>query len=282
MNRRTPQRIRTRDVPQPPAVPSVSAVRANGVDTHLNRLQEQFDELRARIQQAQQLSVLGQAAATIAHEVNNLLTPIRTYAQAALECDDVDLQRKALRVTLKNVDMLVGMSARVLEIGAAHSPTRQSVCVRTVAEGAAESLCRDLSKDGIRFSVQAEESLTAWVDPLNLQQILFNLFLNAREAMAASRSGRLTVSGRRENRQTLIEVRDNGPGIPSERLPHVFEALQTSKQVNGNGRQRCAGLGLALCRQLVEDNGGTIRVASEVGNGTVFTISLPAEDPESN
>ena len=117
------------------------------------------------------------------HEVNNLLTPVLSYAKAALEANDAELQAKALSVTIKNVEILTAMAERVLEISAAKPPTRELVSIRSVVLDAAASLCRDLSKDGIRFLVHIDESLTAWTDKLQLQQVLFNLFLNAREAM---------------------------------------------------------------------------------------------------
>jgi signal transduction histidine kinase len=249
------------------------------VETHLANLEDRLDLLRAQVRQSQQLASLGTAAATIAHEVNNLLTPILSYAQAALEGGDTELQKKALTVTMKNVQMLVAMADRVLQISAAKPAEIQAVSVCAAARSAAESLCRDLSKDGIALSIKVDESLTAWADPLQLQQVLFNLFLNARDAMKSLHSGRLTVTAGRDKDRTIIEVQDTGKGVPPDLLPHIFDPLKSSKSTDGNGRERCKGLGLALCRDLVEENGGTIDVTSEPGAGTKFTITLPTERP---
>jgi len=246
------------------------------VEDRFAHLSAQFDLLKVQVRQAQQLANLGTTAAMLAHEVNNLLTPIRAYAEYALTSDDHELMRKALAVTNKNAQMVIAMSSRILEISAAKPRKTEPVQVRTVVEDAVASLCRELSKDGIDLSVNVEESLTIQADPLQLQQVLFNLLLNAREALSATHSGRLTISATRRGDNVIIEVRNTGDSIPRELLPHLFEPFQTSKPVERAGRRRCGGLGLALCRDLIEENSGTINVSSDAEKGTVFTITLPA------
>lgn len=240
----------------------------------VKNLEAQLDELRAKVRQAQQLASLGTAAATIAHEVNNFLTPIRSYAQASLESDDHALMRKALEVTLRHVEILGTMSDRVLEVSAAKSTEPRDCALRPVVNDAVQSLCRDLSKDSIRLRVTIDDSLQAHIDPLQLQQVLFNLFLNACSAMVEQRGGVLEISGRNEGPCVVLEVSDTGKGIDAELLPHIFEAYRSTKTAGPNGKKRCSGLGLALCRDLIEDNGGTISVASKPGAGTTFTMTL--------
>lgn len=264
---------RRSEPPPPPALPAGSH---SNIAIQIERLEGQLTRLKAQVRQAQQLASLGTAAATIAHEMNNLLTPMRSFAQTALECGDPALQKKALTVAVTNAQMLAAMADRVLTMGAAKSPTREAVSVRAAAEDAAACLCRDLAKDGIRFSIKADDAVSVWADPLHVRQVLFNLFLNARNAMAESRQGHLIVSAQRHGDRVVLTVEDGGPGIAPEKLPHVFDPLWTSKSTDG--AQRCAGLGLALCHDLVEENGGTIGVRSEEGVGTTFTITLPAGD----
>lgn len=266
--------VRTR----PSGTPTASLDSTSTIETQLARLQTQFDLLKAQVRQAQQLASLGTAATTISHEVNNWLTPILSYAQAALAANDFELQRKALTITVKNVEILVAMSDRVLKISAAKPLKPELVSVRATAQDAAASLCRDLSKDGIRLAIDVEESITVWADALQLKQVFFNLFLNAREAMAPAHSGSLTVSAESEGQQVLIAVRNTGEAIPPDRLPHVFDVLHSSKAMERGASNRCTGLGLALCRDLIEENGGTISVTSEPGAGTTFTLVLPAAE----
>ncbi len=261
---------------EPRTPPGQTTRTDSNIAAHIEKLEGQLTRLKAQVRQAQQLASLGTAAATIAHEMNNLLTPMRSFAQAALECGDPALQKKALTVVVTDARMLASMADRVLTIGAAKSPTREAVSVRAAAEDAAASLCRDLAKDGIRFSIRADDAVSVWADPLHVRQVLFNLLLNARNAMAKSRHGHLVVSAQRHGDRVVLTIEDGGPGIAPDKLPHVFDPLWTSK--SADGPQRCAGLGLALCRDLVEEDGGTIEVRSEPGVGTTFTITLPAAE----
>jgi len=275
--------VRTPPTNRQPISPAQPAVDPVSVEGHLRNLEDQLAQLRAQVRQAQQLSSLGTAAAMIAHEVNNLLTPIVSYAQFALQDDDPKLKEKALQVTVKNARMLVAMSERVLEIGAAQRSAPALVSLHDIVVEAAASQCRDLGKDGITLRNQIDPTCNVFADPLQLQQVFFNLLLNARHAMKGSHSGSVTISATQQAGSMVIDVRDTGPGIAPKMLGQVFEPLQTSKPIgtkSDNRRARCAGLGLALCRDLIEENGGSISVSSQVHQGTTFTIQLPCEAPQ--
>ncbi len=259
----------------PPTRRRLSDSVVSPVEDRFAHLSAQFDLLKAQVRQAQQLTSLGTAAAMFAHEINNLLTPIQAYTECALTSKDDELMRKALAVTNKNAKVMIAMSSRILEIGAAKPRKTEAVGVRAVIEDALASLCRDLSKDGIDLSVKVDASLTVQADPLQLQQAFFNLFLNAREAMIKTHSGRLAISASQSDNKAVIEVRNTGDPIPEEFLPYLFDLFKTTKPLERNGRQRCGGLGLALCRDLIEENNGTIQVISDAESGTVFTITLP-------
>ncbi len=273
MVKRAPVRTRMIDAPRSTPIGTLD------IEAHLHALESQLDSLKAQVRQAQQLANLGVAAATISHEVNNLLTPVINFVEAALASDDTDLREKALRRTANNVRMLVKMSEKVLEVSAAKTSVGVETRLETVVESALESLCRDLSRDGIRLKTKIEEDLTVWVDPLQLQQVLFNLLLNARSAMAPAREGSIHIKADRLANEVVIEIADTGPGIGPEMLTRLFDPLQSSKSCQGNSSNRCSGLGLALCRDLIEENQGSIQVASQLDVGTTFTIRLPAEKP---
>lgn len=267
----------TRPPVRKPPGQSAAASRAPtaSVEMRLGQLQEQFDLLKMQVRQAQQLASLGTATATIAHEFSNLLTPVLNYCRAAIDSEDTDFKQKALKVTLKNVEILASMSERLLELNAAKPPKREPIRLREVIDDAVAALCRDLSKDGIDYTVSVDDALHVTADRLQLQQVLFNLLLNAREAMAPAHGGRLTVSATIDGDRVSIELRNTGDPIPPDLLPHVFEPLQSSKLPATDRRQRCRGLGLALCRDLVMENGGTIGVTSDAAAGTAFHITLP-------
>lgn len=254
--------------------PHVSAT--DQLREHVRNLDSKLAALKAQVRQAQQLAGLGTAAMTIAHELNNLLTPVIGYAQAAESSDDPELMKKALRVTLNNVRAVVAVSDRVLALGAAKTPEYTRVDVAEAVEEALAAMCRDLNKDGIQFVSEIPQGTRVWFDGLMLRQVLFNVFLNAREAMSERHSGRLTVRAERRGEVVCIDISDTGRGIPVETLPHIFDPLHTSKSGTRNGHYRCGGLGLALCRDLVTEAGGTISAESRPGEGTTISIVLPA------
>lgn len=253
------------------------SAQAPAIARQFAKLEAQFETLKAQVRQAQQLSALGAVAPMIAHEVNNLLTPVLGYAEAASASDDPSLMKKALRVATRNVKILIGMSERLLSIGAARTSKRESVVLHDVVEEAQASLCRDLIKDGIQFLNKIEPDVRVRADALQLQQVLFNLLLNAREAMLGAHNGLIRISAARDGDRVILEVHNTGEPIPADLLPHVFDALRSSKPVERNGRARCGGLGLALCRDLIEENEGAIRVTSAAETGTTFVIELPSD-----
>src|SRR5205807_7904823 len=119
------------------------------------------------------------------------------------------------------------------------------------------------------------------VVPAQIEQVLLNLIINARQAMP--RGGRLTLDVRDNARTQLAEVRiaDTGVGIPAERMRLIFEPFYTTKEPDENGHGG-TGLGLSVCRQIIEQHNGRIRVESVVGKGSTFTVKLPLKADEGN
>lgn len=256
-------------------------VRVVEFQDQLNKLEGHLARLKMQVRQAQQLAGLGTAAMTLMHEANNLLTPMIGYAQAALGSGAPDLMRKALEMALTNGRMLSGLAGRLLEIGAAKPARAAATSILAAVGDARASLGRDLAKDGIRFECDVEPSAHVLIDPYSLRQVFFNLFLNAREAMAGTHHNRLRVRAVPKGSTFEIEVSDTGNGIPQAALGVIFDPLHTSKIGSESGRPRCGGLGLSLCQDLLEEAGGHIRVQSKPSEGTTFTVTLPAAPPPS-
>lgn len=253
----------------------------------LEDLHARTDALEAELQHAQRLASLGTLAAIIAHELNNILTPVLNYAQLALHASDKPEQaERALRKTVEGVRRASRITDAVLGFAreGGDEPPRSDVA--DVIEETFACLGRDLARDSIVLERDVPQGLAVSMAPTSLQQVLLNLVLNAREAMLGGR-GTMTVQARRStwntNEDTLIEgveiaVRDTGKGISPERLATLFEPFATTirtPEEREQGAHRGVGLGLAVCRQLVEGAGGEIACDSEVGVGTTFTIRLP-------
>jgi signal transduction histidine kinase len=133
---------------------------------------------------------------------------------------------------------------------------------------------KDLSKHRVQVETKFQGRPQAPVVPGQIEQVLLNLIINARQAMP--RGGRLRIDVRANPRTQMVEVRvaDTGVGIPPEGLRLIFEPFYTTKQPDEHGHGG-TGLGLSVCRQIIEQHHGRIRVESVVGKGSVFTVKLP-------
>lgn len=241
----------------------------DGLEWHLASMQEQ-------VQRLQRLASVGTVSAMLAHEINNIMTPIVSYAQYALERNDTDLMRKALDKTLRQSKRLTGLCERVMGLASDDQMGPTDTLIRPLVVDAVECLGRDLDKDNIELLIEIPEDLKARVHGSSVQQVLFNLVLNARQAMLGRR-GRLVISGK-TNTDGRIEVRvaDSGPGIQAENIGRIFEPFYSTKGHAVQSDRRGIGLGLTISRQLIEEQGGTISVESEYGAGAMFSLTVPA------
>lgn len=231
--------------------------------------------MRDQLRRAQRLASVGTMSAMLAHEFNNLFTPVVAYASHALQTGDVDMMKKALDKTLKHVAIIRGMCDRIVGLVKNGESGASSYPVRKLVDDALGCLGRDLSKDNIVVNIQVDPALAVRVNGHQIQQILYNLILNARQAMLG-RHGRLTIDAEPVGAdQTAVHVRDTGCGIAPENIDRIFEPFFSTKENADRPDQRGLGLGLAICRDLAEEQGGELTVESEVGVGTTFTLTLP-------
>jgi signal transduction histidine kinase len=236
----------------------------------LDTLEDRFSELQRQVTTLQRLAAMGTASATLAHEFNNILTPVLSYCQFAMQRNDVELMKTALGKTIKNITRLTGLCSRIMNMAGSGAGDAKSVSIRELVVDAVECLGRDLRKDDIQLNVEVPDDLTAIVDQAALHQVVFNLLINARQAMLNGR-GRLTIRAARDASGRLqIEVADTGPGILAEHLDRIFEPFFTTKR-NEEG----AGLGLHVCRQLMQELSGDISATSTPGAGAIFRLTLP-------
>jgi len=246
----------------------------------LAEAQRELDGLRDQLTESQRLATIGTIAAVIAHEFNNLLTPIVSYSQYALAsaqspAPDMDLVRKALSKAFQSAEKAGKICASMLALARGDS-SAAAVSVQDLVNEVFTVLARDPQKDGIALRVQIEPELRVAGDAVQLEQVLLNLLINARHAMLG-RGGSLTIKAAKcaETGQARILVSDTGSGIAAKNLARVFEPFFTTKGTVRQGETRGTGLGLAICKEIVQRHGGTIEVASEVGRGTTFTLLLP-------
>lgn len=212
----------------------------------------------------------------IAHEINNLLTPSANYAALALKNpDDKALTEKALQKAVRNCEQASKIMESMLAVANGETEKKKDVLLITLVGEVFQCLCRDFAKDGITVNFKIPEDLKIWAVPVQMQQVLMNLVLNAREAMLGG-SGVLTIEARTATDAVEIEVRDTGCGIAADDLRHIFEPFFTTKGEKGPRSSHCgSGLGLAFCKEAVSAHGGCISVESKLDKGTSFKIILP-------
>ncbi len=244
-------------------------------------MQEQLDYLKEQLTESQRLATIGTIAAVIAHEFNNLLTPIVSYSQFALqnaESDkpDMDLLRKALTKAFQGSSKAGRICSSMLGLARGESVFGR-VAVQTLVDETLAVMARDPQRDGIALRVQIQPELTVTGDIVQLEQVMLNLLINARHALLG-KGGAITIKAQRlEDQQTRIQVIDTGPGIPAKLLPKIFLPFFTTKATARKGESRGTGLGLAICKEILEHHKGRIEVQSEVGKGTTFSLYLPPE-----
>jgi len=242
-------------------------------------INRQLDDLRrAQIEvvKAERLSAVNGLAAGVAHEINNPLTiimaqlhlmgqaPMSTQVEEALSVIDAAAKRAASIV-------------RDLILFAEHRPPRRSRC--QVAEQIREVVAFEearLESEGISLRTNLEPVPDIWADHHHLQEVLLHVIQNAQHAMVEAHGGGvLSIKTTMVESGVRIEVGDDGPGIPPEHLPRIFNPFFTTKQP-GDGR----GLGLSVAHSIVTEHGGRMWAENRPDGGALFTIDLPIGEPE--
>ncbi len=254
---------------------SVTAEHLHRAVSPVQQLRNENAQLREQLERSQALASVGTMTAMILHEFNNILTPIINYAALAADGDE-QMVAKAIRKTSEGGRRAVDICDALLSM--LRNRTREPVRVR-LAELVEQSLLamgRNPAKDGITVHIAVPGGLSAMARPAELMQVLVNLLINARAAIAATDArGRITITASRADETVTLSVADNGTGIAPEHISRLFEPFFTTKH-GGDAADGGTGLGLAVCKQLLHKMHGDIAVESTLGQGTTFHITLPA------
>jgi signal transduction histidine kinase len=238
------------------------------------------DQLRLQLLQAQKLSSVGALASSVAHEFNNILTTIINYARLGLRsADDEAARTQALEKILKGGQRAAVVINSMLGFARNNSIQRERTDLVALLDDVLILTEKDLSKHRIQVERKCQGRPFAQIVPAQIEQVVLNLIINARQAMP--RGGRLRVEVRENVKVGMVEliVADSGVGIPPERLRLIFEPFYTTKEPDADGHGG-TGLGLSVCRQIIEQHQGRIRVESLVGKGATFTVKLPIQIEE--
>ena len=252
-----------------------------------DRVEEKTKELRSaqdHMLHVEKMASMGKMAAMVAHEVNNPLSGILTYSKLLRKWVDTgQVAQEKRHEAVQCLDLIAAESRRcgeliknLLCLSRTAPMNVQVIKLHEVIDRCLLLVRHQLDLSGIELQLNLAVDLPrVSCDPAQIEQVLLALMMNAIDAMP--RGGTLCLETRLSHDQTevKIQVRDDGAGIAPDVLPHIFEPFTTTKK-SGHG----VGLGLAISRGIVERHKGRIEVESEVGRGTTFTVTLPAQAVE--
>jgi len=254
----------------------------SGEVTHVITVGEEVTdrvEANRAVARAEKLAAVGRLAAGVVHEINNPLATISACAESlearvnegAFDGSPMleDL-REYLGLIRSEAFRCKSITNGLLDFSRTRASDHVTINLADVIASAIRLLSHQKRRAAVEFRLEIADNLgLVSGDPGQLQQAVIALATNALDAMVIS--GVLTIAARNEQDKVVIDVTDNGVGIPPDNLPKIFEPFFTTKEI-GKG----TGLGLAVCYGILTEHGGALDVQSTVGVGTTFTITLPA------
>ena len=235
--------------------------------------------LRQQLLQAQRLSSVGELASSVAHEFNNILTTIINYAKMGMRGQTQAAQAQAFEKILRGSQRAAVIVNSMLGFARNNTTAREATDIVNLVEEVLLLTEKDLSKHRIQVEKRFQGHPIAFVVAGQIEQILVNLVINARQAMPNGGRLRIEVKENAAGDTTEIKIADSGVGISHENLRQIFEPFFTTKQPDEHGHGG-TGLGLSVCRQIIEQHHGRIRVESVVGKGSTFIVKLPKQVTE--
>ena len=240
------------------------------------RAQAMLAQVQAEFAHAARVSMLGELTASIAHEVNQPLAAIATNASAGLrwldrpEPDLAEVRAITERI-IADAQRAADIIARVRNMAGHRAPETAPLAINGVVEEAMLFLAHELQAHGVSLTLTLARNLPpVLADRVQIQQVVVNLAVNAIQAMAqTSDERRLIVRSAFEDDVVQVTIEDTGPGIDAAHQARVFESFFTTKASG-------MGMGLPICRSILESYGGAIKVSNGDGGGAAFSFMLPA------
>jgi two-component system cell cycle sensor histidine kinase/response regulator CckA len=232
-------------------------------------------ELHQQLQQAERLASLGQTISGVAHELNNPLATILSWAERLAERPADEKMRRGLDVIRSESERAARIVRNLLTFARKRQTTRLMIDLNDIVRETMALRAYEQRVSNITVRMELAPSLPLiFADGYQIKQVLLNLVINAEQAMIGARgSGTLTIRTRHDpdHDSAVVEVQDDGPGISEEVQARIFDPFYTTKEV-GKG----TGLGLSVAYAIVHEHSGRIWVSSEPGRGAAFFVELPA------
>ena len=240
-------------------------------------------EAQLALEHANRVETVGQFAASIAHEVNQPIAAAIVNAETAQrwlgrKTPDLDEAGQAIDACIKDTRRAAEIVNRIRALVKKMPERKEDLEINETISEVIEFARGEISKNGVELQTTLAEALPMIQgDRVQLQQVMLNLIMNAVEAMSQMREGRrdLVISSRSEAGSILVAVRDSGHGLPESALEQAFEAFYTTK-TNG------LGMGLPICRSIVEAHGGRLWATANVPKGAAFQFTVPVISGDPN
>ena len=258
--------------------------RGTGTDvTALVRAQEEHERLRrleSDLAHMNRLTMMGELAASLAHEISQPIATARNNARAAVRFfdrnpPDLGEVREALECIVSDADRAGDIIGRIRDHIKKAPPRKGRFDLNKAIDEVVALAESEITTNGVSVQARLAEGLVpVQGDRVQLQQVVLNLILNAVEAMSTVEAGpRELLISTEQTGGVLVSVRDSGPGIDPDHLDRVFEAFYTTKSSG-------VGMGLSICRSIIDAHGGRLWADMNASRGTVFRFTLPDADKE--
>jgi signal transduction histidine kinase len=236
----------------------------------IERVVERLQQRDREVQRADQLAAVGQVAAGVAHELRNPLTSVKMLVQNALEDQPAEgLPREDLAIIEQEVRRMEGCIQTFIDFARPPKTERRRTDLLAVVRRALTLVeGRALRQKVVIKSNLPSAPVDVLIDAEQIHQVLLNLLLNALDVLPQGGQIELYVRPGLAGRSVNVRLRDNGPGIAADMQPRLFEPFVSTKETG-------LGMGLSICRRLLEAHGGTIEGANAASGGAVFTFTLP-------
>ncbi|MBA7504972.1 Sporulation kinase E [subsurface metagenome] len=240
--------------------------------TERKEMEAERDEMEQRAQLASRLSIVGEMASGIVHEVNNPLTSVIGFAEMLAHKDLPEDAREYATIINNEGKRVASIAGRLLNFARHQKPETVYTDINKLVESTLDLQAYEMTTGNIKVTANLDPHLPqTMADPGQLQQVFLNIILNARTAMrAAHGGGKFSVKTQAKDDTIRISFKDDGPGIAQKHLKRIFDPFFTTREA-GEG----TGLGLSICQGIISRHNGKIYAESTLGKGATFIIELP-------
>lgn len=268
-------------LPKPPFTPKSRTVNQSQ-QPEIDQLREEIVSMRKQLERCQKMTALGELVSTTTHEFNNVLMTIMNYAKMGMRYDDKETRDKAFDKINQASNRAAKITNSVLGMARNRSEHFEQTDLKRIIDETMVLLERELQKYRIAVEMELGDSVPEVSAIGNqVQQVLLNLLINARQAMPDGGRLLIKLSHDKESNTANLSVRDFGTGMDTETMQRIFEPYFSTKEGPDESGKGGTGLGLAACKNIIEAHGGKFRVESAIGKGTNFTIMLPVDSQKS-